>query len=189
MVRFNFRRRALWLYSKIVKGSGTPQYIARGWAIGAFIGSVVPIFCQLVISIPLSFLLRGSKIGATLGTFHTNPVTVVFIYPVQCWVGNRLIGGSLSWSDLVNATHGLVMNHTYHEFLQLGAEVIVSFFVGGLLMAAILTPTVYFAVLMMVKRYRRFREQHPGLRMRFLPPVPDDAESASHTEEGKETPR
>ena len=167
MTRFNFKRRALWLYSKIVKGSGTPQYIARGWAIGVFIGSVVPIFCQLIVSIPLAFLLRGSKIGATLGTFHTNPVTVVFIYPLQCWVGNRIIGGALTWSDLVTATRGLVMYHTYQDFLQLGAEVIVSFFAGGLLMAAILTPTVYIAVLVMVKRYRSFREQHPEFQVRF----------------------
>ena len=112
MAPYKLKRRALWLYSKIVKGSGTPQYIARGWALGAFIGSVVPIFCQLIISIPLAFLLRASKIGATLGTFHTNPVTVVFIYPLQCWIGNRLIGGSLTWNDLVTATRGLVMNHT-----------------------------------------------------------------------------
>ena len=185
MARFNFKRRALWLYSKIVKGSGTPQYIARGWAIGAFIGSVVPIFCQLVISIPLSFLLRGSKIGATLGTFHTNPVTVVFIYPVQCWVGNRIIGGTLSWEDLVGATRGLVVHHTYHEFLQLGAEVIASFFAGGLLMAAILTPSVYVAVLLMVKRYRSFRERHPGFRMKFL----RRADEVSRTEEAEGPPR
>ena len=184
MARFNFKRRALWLYAKIVKGSGTPQYIARGWAIGAFIGSVVPIFCQLVISIPLAFVLRGSKIGATLGTFHTNPVTVVFIYPLQCWVGNRIIGGSLNWNELVNATRGLVVNHTYHEFITLGTEVIASFFAGGLLMAAILTPCVYVAVLMMVKRYRRFRETHPRFQMQFFHHAASGSDASS-----KETPR
>ena len=183
MIRFNFKRRFLWLYAKIVKGSGTPQYIARGWAIGAFVGSVVPIFCQLVISIPLAFLLRASKIGATLGTFHTNPVTVVFIYPVQCWVGNRIIGGSLNWNDLVAATRGLVIRHTYQEFIHLGTEVILSFFAGGLLMACVLTPAVYVAVLMMVRRYRRFRELHPDFRMRFPHHHADGSASAGPARE------
>ena len=84
----HWKRKLICLYAKIVRDDGSPSYIARGWAIGMFIGCVIPMSAQLVISIPLSFVLRGSKIGAALGTFITNPVTVLFIYPAQCWVGN-----------------------------------------------------------------------------------------------------
>ena len=97
MRSFHWKRKLIYYYGKIVRDDGTPQYIARGWGIGMFIGCVIPMSFQLLISVPLSFLLRGSKIGATLGTLITNPVTVVFIYPVQCWVGNKLIGGDLSY--------------------------------------------------------------------------------------------
>ena len=173
------------LCAKIVMEKHSPEYIARGWAIGMFYGCAIPFGFQLVLSIPTAFLLKGSKIGSAVGTLITNHFTIFIIYPVQCWVGNRLIGGTLNWEGLVSATRGLVVHHTYHEFLQLGTEVIISFFAGGLLMAAILTPTVYIAVLVMVKRYRRFREQHPGFRMKFLHLAPADDASASRAEEGE----
>ena len=57
------------LYSKVVRGSGTPEYIARGWALGMFVGCFIPIFCQLIVAVPLSslsffILLKSSKISA-----------------------------------------------------------------------------------------------------------------------------
>ena len=158
---FNLKRRSLWLYSKVVRGDGTPEYIARGWAIGVFIGSVIPIFMQLIISIPLSFLLKGSKIGATLGTMHTNPVTVFFIYPVQCYLGNRLIGGRFTLANIRIALDGLVQKGNFEEFSQLGKELIISFFVGGFAYGVVATVIVYFLVLSLVRRYRKFRENHP----------------------------
>ena len=74
-----------------------PEDIAAGWALGMFIGCSVPFGMQLVISIPLAMMMRVSKVGATLGTFITNPVTIFFIYPAQTYVVNRILfGGSLS---------------------------------------------------------------------------------------------
>ena len=82
-------------YNKAVREKGTPEYIARGWAIGMFVGFAVPFGLQLVISIPLSFLMKGSKLGATVGTMATNHFTIFIIYPFQCWLGSRLIGNPL----------------------------------------------------------------------------------------------
>ena len=90
-----FKRKLVWLYRKIVHEKASPEYIARGWAIGMFYGCLIPFGLQLAFSIPTSFILKGSKIGATLGTLITNHVTIFFIYPVQCLVGNRLIGGAV----------------------------------------------------------------------------------------------
>ena len=41
-------------YMKAVRDKGTPEYIARGWAIGMFVGFAIPFGLQLAISIPLS---------------------------------------------------------------------------------------------------------------------------------------
>ena len=124
---FNLRRKLIHFYVKIVRAEGTPTYIARGWALGMFIGCVIPMSAQLLISIPLSFVLRCSKIGATLGTFITNPVTVLFIYPAQCWVGNKIIGGSLSWEATQQAARDLVKLDV-SGFLHLGDTLILSLF-------------------------------------------------------------
>lgn len=154
---FNWRRKLFWLYAKIVRDDGSPDYIARGWAIGMFIGCVVPMSLQLIISIPLSFVLRGSKIGAALGTFITNPFTVLVLYPAQCWVGNKIIGGDLTWKATEQAALGLI-KLDLTGFFHLGWDLIASFFIGGFLLALVLTPVTYFTVYRLVGRYRRIKE-------------------------------
>lgn len=159
MARSRFRHYVSYWYYKIVRAQGSPQYIARGWGIGMFVGCVVPMSFQLMISIPLSFLLRGSKIGATLGTLITNPVTVIFIYPAQCWAGNKLIGGDLSLKATETALHNLLKEQSWDALMNLGGDLIASFFVGGVLLALIMTPLTYFGVLALVVRYRNFRQR------------------------------
>ena len=160
----HWKRKLICLYAKIVRDDGSPSYIARGWAIGMFIGCVIPMSAQLVISIPLSFVLRGSKIGAALGTFITNPVTVLFIYPAQCWVGNKIIGGDLTWEATEKAARGIV-KLDFSGFLHLGGDLIASFFIGGFLLAAVCTPITYFGVYHLVVRYRRIKAALKAKRM------------------------
>jgi uncharacterized protein (DUF2062 family) len=129
----------------MVRDAGTPEYIARGWALGMFVGCVMPVFCQLIVSVPLSFPFRGSKIGASLGTFITTPPTAVFIYPVQIWIGNKLIGGSLS-SDAAEKLlkifndDALSFYDKWQTFADMGWELVAAFFAGGLTWAAVMTP-------------------------------------------------
>ena len=74
-----FKTKTRRLYLKIVCEKASPDYIARGWSIGMFFGCIIPIGGQLFCSVPTAFLLKGSKIGAVLGTLITNQVTVFFI--------------------------------------------------------------------------------------------------------------
>lgn len=156
-----------YLYAKIVRDNGSPDYIARGWALGMFIGCVIPVFCQLIISVPLSFVFRGSKIGAALGTFITTPPTAIFIYPVQIWVGNRIIDGDLSAhaaGDLLRifSDESLSFAGKWSAFAAMGWDLVAAFFAGGLLWAAVMTPLTYFGVRQLVVRYRRIRAARSG---------------------------
>ena len=129
-----------------------PEDIAAGWALGVFVGCAVPFGLQLVISIPLALMMRVSKIGATLGTFVTNPVTIFFIYPAQTFVVNRLLfGGSLTYARLA------ATEWTWAAVRRLGADVMASFFLGGFLLAIVMTPLAYFAVYRIVVRARARR--------------------------------
>lgn len=153
----SLKRLFRYLYLKMVREKGSPDYIARGWAIGMFIGCTMPMSCQLIVSIPLSFPLRGSKIGATLGTFITNPVTIFFIYPVQCFIGNKLIGGSLSYEETSRAINSIITDQSWRAIAALGRDLMFSFFAGGLLLAAVSTPITYFGVRAAVRHFRAFR--------------------------------
>ena len=140
--------RRLWLkfYLKIVKEKATPEYIARGWAIGMFYGCLIPFGFQLVLSIPTSFLLKGSKIGATLGTFITNHFSIFIIYPLQCYAGNKLMGGSLTWQGSKQVMKELLENQNYDTLLSMGWDLVLAFFIGGALLTAVMTPITYFVV-------------------------------------------
>lgn len=148
--------RAYWrlLKRKMVGEPLAPEAIAAGWALGMFVGCAVPFGLQLVVSVPLALMMRVSKIGATVGTLVTNPVTIFFIYPAQTWFVNRLLfGGSLSFDRLMQ------VEWTWKAVRRLGAEAMASFFLGGFLLAIVLTPPTYFVVKRVVVTYRRRRER------------------------------
>ena len=138
---------------KMIHDPLPPEDVAAGWALGMFVGCAVPFGLQLLVSVPLALMMRVSKIGATVGTLITNPVTIFFIYPAQTWVVNKvLFGGSLSFERLMD------VEWTWEAVRKLGAEAMASFFLGGLALAIILTPITYFAVKRLVVRYRAYRE-------------------------------
>ena len=146
-------------YHQAVREKGTPEYIARGWGIGMFIGFAIPFGLQLMISIPLSFLLKGSKLGAALGTLATNHFTIFVIYPFQCWLGSRLIGKALSLEEITGKLEMVFKNQDYETLFSLGKTLLISFFLGGFLLAAISTPICYCLVKYLVIQYRRGKEK------------------------------
>ena len=155
------KRKYLSLYAKMVREKAAPEFIARGWAIGMFYGCSIPFGFQLVLSVPTAFLLKGSKIGAVVGTLITNHFTIFLIYPVQCYVGNKLIGGNLSWAEIKGAMSALINEQSYSKLFSLGGNLVASFFVGGGLLAAVMTPLTYWGVKKLVIR-RRARKAKAG---------------------------
>lgn len=142
------------LREKILREQATPEFIARGWAIGMFYGCAIPFGFQLILSIPTAIVLKGSKIGATVGTFVTNHFTIFVIYPVQCWIGNRLLGGDISYGAISNAMSDLVKAQSWEALARIGGELVAAFFTGGILFAMILTPLTYFGVRALVRTHR-----------------------------------
>ena len=142
------------LYQKMVGEEASSTYIARGWAIGMFWGCSAPFGIQLMISIPCAFLLRGSKIGATLGTFITNHFSIFIIYPLQTFGGAKLLGIPLSYDDIKKAMVEVIEKQNFETLFAVGTDVAYSFFAGGLAMALVFTPITYFAVKSIVDKYR-----------------------------------
>ena len=167
-----FKKKWRKFYLKIVREKASPDYIARGWSIGMFFGCLIPIGGQLVCSIPTAFLLKGSKIGAVLGTFITNQITVFFIYPVQCYAGAKLIGLDLSYGDIKEKLKEIIDASDFSEFVHatksLAGDLTVAFFVGGAIMAVVLTPLTYIVVRRMVVAYRIRAEKRRRKRLAAL---------------------
>ena len=154
MSRVFFKRKLIRLYAKIVREKASPEYIARGWAIGMFYGCLIPFGFQLLCSIPTAFLLKGSKIGATIGTLITNHFSVFIIYPAQCYVGLLLMGKVRSMDEIRTIMADVIHASSYEALLGIGSELVAAFFIGGALLTAVMTPLTYFFVKSLVVNYR-----------------------------------
>ena len=135
------------LKRKMVRDPLPPEDVAGGWALGMFVGCAVPFGLQLLVSIPLALMMRVSKVGATLGTLITNPVTIFFIYPAQTWVMYNILFGNRELGELPE-------EWTWAAVKALGTDVLASFLLGGLVLALILSPITYFVVKRIVIRHR-----------------------------------
>ena len=135
------------LKRRMVRDPLPPEDVAGGWALGMFVGCAVPFGLQLLVSIPLALMMRVSKVGATLGTLITNPVTIFFIYPAQTWVMYNILFGSRELGELPT-------EWSWRAVRALGTDVLASFLLGGLALALILSPITYFAVKRIVIRHR-----------------------------------
>lgn len=148
-----------YIYVKLVKQAGSPDYIARGVAIGLMVGMVIPFGLQIPIAIALAFLLKAAKIPAFACTWVTNHITVFFIYPVQCWIGSYLIGNPLQLEKVEKQLEAVINERTWASLSALGGQLIASFFAGGFLFGIILAVPGYFFSLYWVKQYRKLKEK------------------------------
>lgn len=139
------RRKLRILYLKLVKQSGTPESISRGVAIGFFTGFFIPFGGQMIIATALAFILKARKIPAIACTWVTNPWTVPVIYPFQCYLGAKLMGGHLTFKEINSFIGTFLKEHTFQAFMNLGSEIMIPFFVGGAFLGLLSAFGSYFA--------------------------------------------
>ncbi len=149
------RKSITYYYLKLVNQSGSPDYIARGVAVGLFIAFFIPFGVQMVVAYPLAVAVRAAKIPAVALTWISNNFTVPVIYPVQCFIGGYIIGQPLHYGYVKNAFLKVIEEMSYKALFDLGADLTIAFFAGGLLFGLLSGISGYFVALGLVKRYRR----------------------------------
>lgn len=149
-------------YFKLVKQSGTPEYVARGVSLGLAVGFMIPFGLQLVAVLPLAVLIKAAKIPAIAFTFVSNQLSIFVLYPLQCMVGSYLIGSPMRYGRLQEAlTHvhkAETMMCKFEVLFDLGRDTVLSFFAGGLLFSVLTAVPAYFISLWLVRRHRMKKE-------------------------------
>ena len=136
----SLRKRVGDLLRKFKELQGNPAYLARGIAIGVFVG-FAPIMPLKSLSIVTStVLLSGSTVAALLMcTLICNPLTYVPLYYIAWYVGDLLMPGRASW-DVLHDTMLQMMESNLTGALSLAAQVgfdtAVVMMAGGCLVAA-----------------------------------------------------
>lgn len=156
------------LYFKVIHQEGTPESVGRGIAIGLFIGFILPIGLQTIPALVAAFFFKANKALTWLFTCVSNPASVFILYPIQCYTGSLLIFDPMSFSELekqfANIAAADGVREVMNAFLDLGLDIIITFFVGGLFYGSIFAVLGYFTGARLVRLYRIRKEQRKAAR-------------------------
>lgn len=154
----------IYWYHKILRERGTPDFIARGWAVGLFVNFFIPCFFQVIIAIPLAFVFKGSRIAAVMATFISNNFTIPFLYPVQCYIGGYLICKPLQYEQIKTVLSEIITNPSYGSIYQLGMHLMMAFLAGGALLGIISAIFGYFIAHRLAAEYQQKRHERRILK-------------------------
>jgi hypothetical protein len=90
--RWSFVRQAKLNFLRFARMDGTPDEIAKGLALGIFIGMTPTFGAQMLLAVFFAFLLKENKLAAVLGVWITNPITAPFVYAFEYETGRLLLG-------------------------------------------------------------------------------------------------
>jgi len=133
-----------------------PHKIAKGLALGIFVGFLPIMGIQMAVVLPFALLFRGNKMAAIAGVWISNPITVIPIYYVDYLFGLLFTPYEhLTWADFSSA----LLNTTTTRFLALGEMILVPLFVGGAVIGVVAAFPTYLITKRMVIRSRKLLEK------------------------------
>ncbi len=139
------------LYLRFISLKGAPEEIARGMAIGVFVGvtPTIPFHTGLIVLIGLLF--RQNISAAYISSWIvSNPLTIPILYLFQYRLGRFLLGmeGSGFQFD----------DYSIRAIATSGREIIVPLLVGGICMTPFFAVPAYFISLYFIKKLRKKKE-------------------------------
>lgn len=134
-------------FRRLLHLEGDPAYVAKGFALGSFIGMMpVPGF-QMLISLAIASIIKVHKTAAIIGVFNTNVGTGLFVFAFNYWLGKTLLGLSPSFHfpETVNI-------HFFSTILSAGSEVFFSMLVGGIITGIVSWLFSYHLILFLLNK-------------------------------------
>ncbi|MBU0674641.1 MAG: DUF2062 domain-containing protein [Proteobacteria bacterium] len=137
----DLRRTVRFYYLKLLRIKGDPESLARGVALGTFIGITPTIPLHTGLTILLSVLFRTSKVSALLMTFVvSNPLTFFPQYYFSWFIGNLLLPGHLSRERIEAIMAMISSGATFFDIIMalghLGFSALIVLLLGGSILAA-----------------------------------------------------
>jgi uncharacterized protein (DUF2062 family) len=158
------RRAARYYYLRFIRLEGHPSVLARGVAIGTFIGVTPTIPFHTLLSLFFAFILRGSKVTALLATvIVSNPLTFFLQYYFSWQIGNWFTPANHSWEEVESLLEAIISGGNFGGKLAALAEIgLDSFMVligGGIILATPFTIAFYLLSFLFFKSIQKKRLQ------------------------------
>jgi hypothetical protein len=146
---------------RFIRLRGTPDEVAKGVALGIFIGMTPTFGFQMAIALFFSWLLKENKLAAILSVWVTNPITAPFIYAAQYETGRILLG--MEHSSFPNEL-------TFEAFKSMGMNIVIPLCLGSLLHAVLWCLLAYALTLRFIPALRIVKiKRWPRRRKRLAP--------------------
>lgn len=143
------RRAARYYYLRFVRLQGHPSVLARGVAVGVFIGITPTIPFHTILALILAFICRGSKLAALAATvLVSNPVTILPQYYLSWQIGNWLTPGKHSWEEVSVLIDAIINGDSFGESVaalgEIGLDSLFILISGGIVLAIPFTLVFYY---------------------------------------------
>jgi hypothetical protein len=158
------KRQFKYFYLKFLRLKGDPETIARGIALGTFIGitPTIPFHtAALLLCIPI---FRANIVAAFLASILTcNPLTYFPQYYFSWRIGNALTPVEISW-ERINSVMKIVFSDAgfpaiFDSLSNLGTDTVIVLMVGGFILATPFAIASYFLSLKFFRALRAKRQQ------------------------------
>ena len=133
------RRVCKYFYYRFIRLQASPENLAWGIALGLFVGATPTFGIQMVVVLVVAAIFRVSKLCALLGVQITNAFTAPFFYAATYYLGAAILDRPFKKEHLED--------FSLSSLWELGPDVFLSLWVGGLLVGAILAFIGYFVVI------------------------------------------
>ncbi len=131
------KARYYWLLLKRMHGD--PEVLARGVALGTFIGITPTIPLHTVTIVCLSPLLRASPVAAIVASLIvSNPLTIPLEYFASWKVGTIITGFSIPWTEVSALLHQVEHTDIWNACLLIlhkSVKLIEAMIIGGVVLA------------------------------------------------------
>ncbi len=145
--RWGFSRQFKLNVIRLARLRSDPDEVARGMALGLFIGFSPTFGFQMILALFFAFIFRQNKIAAFVGVWVTNPLTAPLIYGMEYQVGRLLLG--LPPLEMANFSCELIR--------ELGAQVGVPLLLGSLVLGIPVAIIGYSLTVRLVPSLRQWK--------------------------------
>ncbi len=165
-MKFQPLRATKYYYLRFIRLRGKPSVLARGVAVGIFVGVTPTIPFHTILALIFASIVRGSKIAALLATvLVSNPLTFFLQYYLSFRIGNWLTPSNISWekmTELMDAlSNGANFRESFSALGHMGLEALSLLLIGGVILAIPFTIASYVLSLLFFRSmHQKRREKH-----------------------------
>jgi uncharacterized protein len=134
-------------FNQIGQITDEPESIARGFALGSFIGMMpIPGF-QMMVALIFSSIFRLNRKSACFAVFNTNLATGLFVFAFNFWMGKKILGLNSEFTLPDKLSFGFI-----NTVINSGFDVFISLTLGGCISGIVTATISYLIVKRILKR-------------------------------------